>query len=172
MARKLIKGSKDLYYSLISHETLSQEIGLLDQPITLSKNYKTYPNHDMINQKPPTQNLKYFLILNYKTFRVCRGFEQLFSSICSWVMAGQNLSWECKSYLSCSFLFLPKIGFLSHNFGSRYARKPIKGSKDWAENGLLHWGPGPGKLGQRGRNMPPLWCHPQKTPNSKQKNHF
>jgi len=29
-----------------------------------------------------------------------------------------------------TFLFLSKIGFLSHNFGFRYARKPIKGSKD------------------------------------------
>jgi len=27
-------------------------------------------------------------------------------------------------------LFLWKIGFLSHHFGSSYARKPTKGSKD------------------------------------------
>jgi len=29
-----------------------------------------------------------------------------------------------------TFLFLSKFGFLSHNFGSRYARKPFKGSKN------------------------------------------
>jgi len=29
-----------------------------------------------------------------------------------------------------TFLFLSKFGSLSHNFGSRYARKPFKGSKN------------------------------------------
>jgi len=29
-----------------------------------------------------------------------------------------------------TFLFLSKMGFLSHNFGSRYASKPINNSKD------------------------------------------
>jgi len=57
--------------------------------------------------------------------------------------------------------------FLSLNFGSRYARKPIKGSKD-SDHSLdskkiliqkmfsLGWHPGPGKVDQKGKNMPPL----------------
>jgi len=60
---------------------------------------------------------------------------------------------------------LPQIGFLSHNFGSRYARKPIKDSKDSdhslifnkkikPKNGWLGWRPESGKLGQKGENMP------------------
>ena len=74
-----------------------------------------------------------------------------------------------------SFLFLSKIGFLSHSFVSRYDRKPIKNSKDadfspvskkrWAKNGSLGWRPRPGKLGQNGQNMSPLWRQPQKTQN-------
>jgi len=45
-------------------------------------------------------------------------------------MAGQSLPRDGKSCLLRSFLFLLKIGFLSHNFGFRYAEKPIKGSED------------------------------------------
>ena len=50
--------------------------------------------------------------------------------------------------------------FLAHNFGSTYARKPLKSSKDadhslvFKENlsqkyGSLGWGPGPGKVGPK-----------------------
>jgi len=59
-------------------------------------------------------------------------------------------------------------------FGSRYASKLIKGSeesdhslvskqKTWAKNGSLGWCPKPGKLCQKGKNIPPLWYHPQKS---------
>ena len=52
--------------------------------------------------------------------------------------------------------FLPKTGFLSHNFVSRCASKTIKGSKDSfsshkskkilsEKNFALRWRPGPGK---------------------------
>jgi len=46
-------------------------------------------------QKPPTKFLKIF-ILNYTTPLVITGFEQLSSSICCRVMAGQSLPWKGK----------------------------------------------------------------------------
>jgi len=59
-----------------------------------------------------------------------------------------------------TFLFLSKIAFLSHNFGYRYVRKQIKGSKDAyfsldskknlsEKNGLLGWHPGPDEVGKK-----------------------
>jgi len=55
--------------------------------------------------------------------------------------------------------FVPNFCLLSHNSGSRYARKPIKGSKDLDDslvskklepkNGLLGWRPGPGNLSHK-----------------------
>jgi len=57
--------------------------------------------------------------------------------------------------------------------------KAIKGSKDSdhslvckkkrfsQQNSSLGWRPGPGELGQKGENTPPLWRHPQKIPNPK-----
>jgi len=74
--------------------------------------------------------------------------------------------------------------FLWHNFGSRYAGKPIKGSKD-SDNSLvstknlnetigsLDWHPGPRKLGQKNENDTPT-CDvlPQRNINPKQKIFF
>jgi len=45
------------------------------------KNCKTYPNHDVIDQKSQTQNLNFLFILKYKTSQVFRQFEQLSSLI-------------------------------------------------------------------------------------------
>jgi len=67
-----------------------------------------------------------------------------------------------------------------HNFGSRYARKSVKGSKDAdhsivsnqilnQKNGSLGWRPGPGKVSLKGEIIPQLWRHLQKTPNLKRK---
>jgi len=75
------------------------------------------------------------------------------------------------------------MGGLSHNFASRYARKPNKDFKqaDYSlvfknilshKIGLLGWRPEPGILGQKGKSMPPLWRHPQTTPNPKWKHLF
>jgi len=137
----------------------------MNRPMTLQKHRKTYPNQDVIDQKPQTQKLKYiFLILNYKTSRVFTGFEQLSSSICCRVMVGQNLPWESKSYLLCIFSFLSEVKFLSHNFGPRCARKSLKGFKDaefgqvskkiWPKKLPVGWRPGQGKPGQKGENTP------------------
>jgi len=46
-------------------------------------------------QNPPTK-LKIFFYFNYTTQLVITGFEQLYSSICCRVMAGQSLPWKAK----------------------------------------------------------------------------
>jgi len=74
-----------------------------------SKKSKTYPNYNVIDRKPEIQNLKSFSISNYKASQIRRGFEQLSSSICCWVMADQILPWEYKSYLFCNFCIFAKI---------------------------------------------------------------
>ena len=73
------------------------------------KNRKTYPNHDVIDQKPQTQILKFFLILNYKISRVLAGFEQLSSSICCRVMADHNIPFKELLYLCQKCFFLAII---------------------------------------------------------------
>jgi len=47
-------------------------------------------------QNPPTELKKFFLNLNYTTPLVITGFEQLSSSICCRVIAGQSLPWKGK----------------------------------------------------------------------------
>jgi len=47
-------------------------------------------------QNPPSKFKKCFLTLNYTTPLVITGFEQLSSSICCRVMAGQSLAWKGK----------------------------------------------------------------------------
>jgi len=73
--------------------------------------------------------------------------------------------------------------FLWHNFVSRYARKPIKGSKD-SDNSLLSkrnliekiasldWCPGPRKVGQKTKMTPPLVSSPPENPKPKTKTFF
>ena len=73
------------------------------------------------------------------------------------------------------------MGFLSHNSGSRYARRSIEDSKDADDhlvskyilsqkNGSFDWCPGPGKFGQKHKNMPSL--PPTENPEPKTKNFF
>jgi len=73
---------------------------------------------------------------------------------------------------------LTTFWFLWHNFRSRYARKPIKSSKDSDESlvpkknlsqkiGSLDWHLGPGKVGHKNAKTPPLVTSPKRTPNPK-----
>jgi len=68
--------------------------------------------------------------------------------------------------------------FLWHNFGSRYARKPIKSSKvsddslvstiNFSEKiGSLDWRPGPHKVGHQNAKDTPLMMSHQRTLNAK-----
>jgi len=53
----MIKGSKNWYSGLEPNETLNHKIGLvIGSPVTSSKKCKTYPNRDIIDQKPQIQN--------------------------------------------------------------------------------------------------------------------
>jgi len=120
--------------------------------------------------------------LNYKSFHIQSGFEQLSSSICWRVMA----TWK-------SGVFHPRLGFVGaeiftkfsffvHNFGYRYARKSFKGSKDAdfglvsktilsQNNGSMGWGPEPGKNGQKSQNTRTCGGSPA-NPKPKTKNVF
>jgi len=106
-----------------------------------------------------------------------REFEQL--SICCRVMAFQIWSEMVNVSFGETFRVLSKTGFLSHNFGSRYASKSIKGSKDadhsvvskkrWSQK-MAQWFGAQGQVNwPKTRKMPPLWSYPQKNLNSKQK---
>ena len=66
------------------------------------------------------------------------------------------------------FWIRPKTGFLTHNFGYRYAGMSIQSSIDAdfhlvfnktlsQKNGSMRWGLGPAKI------LSPLWCHLQKS---------
>ena len=140
------------------------------------KKRNTYQNHDVIEQKPQAPNLKKFLILNYKPFWVLEGLNSSLAQFAAELWRTKICPERANHIFLGSFLFFSKIGFLSHNFGSRYATKPIKPSKEYPsfqinfkqKNGLLGWRLGPGKLGQK-ENMPPLWRQPQKTQTQNQK---
>jgi len=65
--------------------------------------------------------------------------------------------------------------FLWHNFGSRYARKPTKGSNDSDDSlvyktslsqkiGILDWRLGPSKVGHKNAKTPPLVTSPRDVP--------
>jgi len=80
------------------------------------------------------------------TPRVITGFDQLSSSICCWLMAGQTFYAFYEKFGSW-----PKTGFLTHDFGHRNASKSIKGSIDTdfglvfkktlsQKNGSMDWG--------------------------------
>ena len=63
-------------------------------------------------QNPPTKFYKNFLNLNYTTPLVITGFEQLSSSICCRVIAGQSFSLNGKNYAFLKpFEFCQKLGF-------------------------------------------------------------
>jgi len=64
-----------------------------------------------LTKKPQTQNLIFFYC-KLQTSRVFRGFEQLSSSTCWRVLAGQSWLWENKSNVLCNFfIFCRKLGF-------------------------------------------------------------
>jgi len=86
-----------LYYSLESNKTSNHKINSsADDVIKISAKHTPIMTSSTKNPKPKTKNN---LILYYKTSRVFQGFEQHSSSICCWVMAGQSLAWDGKSYL-------------------------------------------------------------------------
>jgi len=72
------------------------------------------------------------------------------------------------------------MGFLGHNFGSRHARRPSKGSINAGDhlvfkNSLSQnftqwdWRPGPVKVGQKTESAPTLRASTRRTPHPNQK---
>ena len=132
-----------------------------------------------------TRNLKlknFFCSLNYKSSRVFWGLEQLSSLFWRRVMAISKLG-----AIQPRFFFRGRnfdhFWILWRNFGSWYARKPIKGSKDSDDSlvskknssekfGSLVWRPGRRKLGQKRKWHPHCDVLAQRTPNPKRKNFF
>ena len=80
-------------------------------------------------RNPPSKYKKFFF-LNYTTPLVITAFEQLSSSICCRVMAGQIWPERANYAFSEKLGIRPKTVFLAHNFGHRCASKSIKGSID------------------------------------------
>ena len=181
-ARKSMKHSEDLYYSLVSNKNLSQKNGYLHSVgvqglMTSSECKQNIHKLCQHQQKPDIKNWNnFFFITNYQTFPIFEGFEQLSSSI-DWRVTAFSKKQPRLAFVRLHFL--SNFWFLSHKFDPRYVRRPIKGSKD-SDHSLVSkkleqkmtWYGGPGNLGQKGKNMPPLWHHPQKTPNSKRKKFF
>jgi len=96
-----------------------------------------------------------------------------------------SLSAQAASGRLMLFLQFSEFGvkcFWGHNFGSRHARRSIKGSiytddhlvskKIEQKNGSLDWRPGPVKVGQKFNNTSILWPPPKRTPNPNKKVFF
>jgi len=82
-------------------------------------------------QKTWSPNVEYlFLIANYMTSRVFRGFERVSCSFWRRVMASYSQMWNSPQISVLGSKILNIFWFLSHNFRSRYASKSVKGSKD------------------------------------------
>ena len=151
-----------------------------DKPV---KHVKTSCGFVNMARKAEIARRKFFVSLNYKSFPIQSGFEQLSSSICWGVMAIYKRGVLHARLGFVSAEMLTNFGFFIDNFGYRYARKPFKGSKD-AEFGLvsanilnqnigwLGWRPGPGKVGQKKPKTPPLVTSSLEIPKSKTRNVF
>ena len=95
--------------------------------LTLTTPTETYPHSDDTQRKAQTQ---VFFSTNYKTSCVIRGFEYLSIMLLRRVIANRTCrQWETHAF-SAIFWFWGKLGFFGHNFGSRHARRSIKGSID------------------------------------------
>ena len=119
-----------------------------------------------------------FCSLIYMSSRVFRGLEQLSSLFWRRVMAIYTLGVIHPRLEFAQVEILTTFCFLWHNFGSRYARKPIKGSKDSDDSlaskqnlsqkfGSFDWRPWPGKVGHKSAKTPPLVTSPQENPKLK-----
>ena len=117
-------------------------------------------------------------------FGFFRGLEQLSSLFWRRLMAISELGVIQLRFPFVGVEIFTIFQFLWHSFGSRYARKPIKGSKDSDDSivskknlrdkiGSLDWSAGTQKLGQKNRNDTPI-CDvpPQRNSNPKRKFFF
>jgi len=129
-ARKSIKGSKSLHFSIKSNTILSHKISLFDHRC---RHKKTANLPQLWRHRPITPNPLVKCCFVFYTTRLPESAEGLKSSLAPsacelWLT---KICPERPNYTFWETLkFLLKMGFMSHNFGSRCARKPINGSKD------------------------------------------
>ena len=83
-----------------------------------------------VAQNPHPNFFKNLFILNYTTSLLITGFEQLSSSICCRVIAGQTFPEREKYAFFETFWIFETFWLLTHNFGYRYASRSIKSSID------------------------------------------
>jgi len=103
------------------------------KPVKTCQNKLWFCKH---SQKGRNRTVKSFFSLNYKSFPIQTGFEQLASSIRWRVMAIQKRDvFQHKLGLAGAEIFT-KFWCFVYNFGYRYARMLLKGSKD-ADFGLV-----------------------------------
>jgi len=116
-----------------------------------------------VDMKSSTKNdiphFKFFFFLKYNAFPIYWWFEKLSSSSCWRIMVIYNRGVVYPGTAFVGVTFFTRVWFLIHNFGSKCARKPIKGSKDadhslvaiktWAKNGSVGWRTALGKVGQK-----------------------
>jgi len=85
-------------------------------------------------KKTPNPKLNFFFILKYKTSRILEGLNSSLAQSSAELWLAKSCPERTNHTIRVNFWFLSKIECLSHNFGSRYARKTIKGSKDSDDN--------------------------------------
>ena len=124
-----------------------------------------------------------FSILNYKTLPIYRGLEQLSSSSCWCVMAIYHMGVKHPRLVFVGVEIFTNFWFLINNFGSKYAKKSIKGSKDSHDgldsktvlsqkNDALGWRRGPAKLVKKLRQHAPIMTSLTENLKPKTKNRF
>jgi len=115
-----------------------------------------------------------------------KSFEGSYSSLAysSGELSRVIASYCCHQWDTHAFSdFGGEMGFLGHNFGSRYARRSSKGSidagdqlvskKSFSQNVCpLDWRPGPVNFDQTNENTPTLRARPRRTPHPNQKMFF
>ena len=83
-----------------------------------------------MNLKKRHPKPRYFFSANYKAFQFLEGWNSSLAQSAgeSWPVMAMGIKYPGSAFVEVEFL--PHFWFLSHHFGSRYARKPIKGFKD------------------------------------------
>ena len=108
-------------------------------------------------QNPQTNLKKKIFILNYKRHESLRGLNSSLAQSAAELWLAKVCPERPKYVFSEKFWIRPKTGFLTHNFGNRYASKSIQGSIDAdfdlvfnktfsQKSGSMGWGPGLAKI--------------------------
>jgi len=126
-------------------------------------------------QNPPTKLKNFSSILNFTTPLALQGLNNSLAQSAAELWLAKVCPGRANHAFTEKFWIRPNAGFLTHNFGHRYASKSIKGPIDTdfdlvykktlsQKSGSMGWGPGPAKRRQNFQNMPSLWRHHQKAP--------